>query len=312
MVHVVLAANGLNEGGHRGPLQRSDLLKHMFADVCGAPRHSSPDSDDINVLYCDDGYPNENFDHNRPTCVELKVLRQLIEHFCPLATIRFSKFSFLYPPAAAVRMIEECQIFYFKGFGGTMYNIPRIFRHPSPRDNSNDDLALESFANRMIFNDPPMLCFMTCGAAITCGSAFQGHPAIKCMKIFGSARVHYFENENVRPHRLQDLEENSIPLGSGVSLVIRLTAREWGCEAINVASTQKATKEEFRAASVRHCARTLQNIMTETHLCTWNRPSQPPMWWAYTPGGLIFRGHTDLECAEHIMRYTGLQPRWYN
>ena len=114
MVHVVLSSGGLNEKGHGKQFKWNPLIRSMIDDVCG----DSSSTEEVSVIYCDDGSPGDWFDHNNPDCVELKCLRKLVEHLRPSAGLKMEKFSFTYPSRPAMNMIQNADIFYFKGYGG--------------------------------------------------------------------------------------------------------------------------------------------------------------------------------------------------
>ena len=326
MVHVVLSSGGLNEKGHGKQFKWNPLIRSMIDDVCG----DSSSTEEVSVIYCDDGSPGDWFDHNNPDCVELKCLRKLVEHFRPLAGVKMEKFSFTNPPRPAMNMIQNADIFYFKGYGGNTERILRVFKHRTWDHNRSDDIAVEDFSNRIIFGKPrPLLCFMTCGAAKLLGSCYTGDPRIKCLEVFGSARIHYFACENVSPVRVQELDLLSIPLGSGASLAIKLEPNEVEVDVINVACSKRSSKEDFCAASLVHLRKVIGNIRSQwrMHQCVMNFNLEdyfpgikmPVMFWAYSPDGKLIcfdasgcKFSTGNECASGIMEYQGGQPiQWF-
>ena len=242
MVYLVQLAQGLSETGARKALPGSRTFESMVRDVVSRRK-----LDLLVALYCADGAVRS---WDPMSSVEAKVLEDLIRCICPDVMIDARKFSF--HADDALRLLQEADVFYFKGFGGDSQLLL-----PNFGESVSEEMARRvlQFQNKCMFSG--VLAIMVCGAAVLTGTHYPGQALFKGLQLLGDAYVHYHACERTTS-LVASTSNDTIQLAPGIANIIRCEVGQLECEAVNVARSSKDAYEQFRAQSELHLTAVMQ------------------------------------------------------
>ena len=290
MVMTVMLSQGINEKGAEKHLKGNPLFCSMAQKLaeCSLARGRP-----LMLLYCGDGKPA----YATWQMKEIKNTIRLIQCICPNIQITHLPFSFHDTDAA--QKLDEGDVFYFKGFGGGVDDMQRIF---GGQDGMRQ--VVETFQNRIMFSRPDrcsLLTIMVCGAAINMGTHYPDHGRLVTLKLLGDAYVQYHACATTANIQVT-ADNNVIQLAPGVANIMWFEAmtNRVDISACVVAKSRVSDYAGFAARSEEHIRDVMQSNAFKWRIYGW----EGRMCWACRADGLTAGPHDRIRDLLHHMRNT--------